>query len=77
MPTQKILIIERNPRIGELISGQLNAKGYDATDVRHGAEAATSMRYRETDLILLDNEVLLAQKDELVQQVEGIMGEKK
>jgi hypothetical protein len=35
------------------------------------------MRYRETDLILLDNEVLLAQKDELVQQVEGIMGEKK
>lgn len=55
----KILIIERNARIGGLIAGQLNAKGFEATDVRHGAEAAVALREGPADLVLLDNQVVM------------------
>ena len=55
----KILIIERNARIGGLISSQLNQHGYQAKDVRHGAEAAVALREELADLILVDNEVVL------------------
>ena len=53
----RVLIIERNEKIGGLISGQLKQQGYEATDVRHGAEAVMALRQNETDLILLDNQV--------------------
>ncbi len=55
----KILIIERNARIGGLIAGQLNAKGFEAVDVRHGAEAAVALRQQAADLVLLDNQVVM------------------
>lgn len=55
----KILIVERNERIGRLISRQLNEHGYQAKDVRHGAEAAIALRNEMADLILIDNEVVL------------------
>jgi len=55
----KVLIIERNARIGGLIAGQLNAKGFAASDVRHGAEAAVALRQEAADLILLDNQVVM------------------
>ena len=57
MPGLKILIIERNPKIGGLVAGQLREKGYEAADVRHGAEAAVSLREQEASLILMDNQV--------------------
>ena len=53
----RVLVIEHDERIGGLISGQLKQLGYDASDVRHGAEAAMALRQNETDLILLDNQV--------------------
>ena len=40
----KILIVERNARIGELINNQLRENGFEARDVRHGAEAAIALR---------------------------------
>jgi HD-like signal output (HDOD) protein/CheY-like chemotaxis protein len=57
MAASKILVVERNPKIGGLIAGQLKEKGYDALDVRHGAEAALSLRQRPADLILMDSQV--------------------
>jgi len=39
MSDQHILIIEKNPKIGVLISSQLRQKGYGSEDVRHGADA--------------------------------------
>jgi len=57
MPGLKILVIERNPKIGGLVAGQLREKGYEAADVRHGAEAAVSLRQKGADLILMDNQV--------------------
>lgn len=59
MAGQSVLVIERNPKIGELIAGQLRAKGYDATDVRHGAEAALAMRGELPSLILMDNQIVM------------------
>lgn len=55
----KILIIERNARIGGLITSQLNSKGFEAADVRHGAEAAVVLRAGPADLVLLDNQVVM------------------
>lgn len=57
MPTLKILVVERNPKIGGLVAAQLKEKGYEASDVRHGAEAAVLLRQQAADLILLDNQV--------------------
>ena len=44
MPAIKILVIERNPKIGALIASQLRSSGYDTREVRHGAEAAVEFR---------------------------------
>lgn len=55
----KILIIESNARIGGLITSQLNSKGFEAADVRHGAEAAVALRAGPADLVLLDNQVVM------------------
>ena len=57
MPSQRILLIERNPRIGALVSGQLREKGYEAADVRHGAEAVLELRKQACDAILIDYQV--------------------
>ena len=53
----RILIIERNPKIGGLIAGQLREKGFEAVEVAHGAEAAVELRKKPADLILMDNQV--------------------
>ena len=53
----RVLVVEHSPKIGQLVAGQLQQNGFDATDVRHGAEAAIELRRQECDLILLDNQV--------------------
>lgn len=53
----RILVVERNPKIGGLIAGQLREKGFEAVEVTHGAEAAVELRKKKADLILLDNQV--------------------
>lgn len=63
MAAQKVLVIERNPKIGGLIAGQLSQKGYEAEDVRHGAEAAMALR-----------DQILDQQEEITEQVEAILG---
>jgi HD-like signal output (HDOD) protein/CheY-like chemotaxis protein len=57
MADVKILVIERNPKIGGLVAGQLREKGYSASDVRHGAGAAVKLREGPADLILMDSQV--------------------
>ncbi len=53
----RILVVERNPKIGGLIAGQLREKGFEAVEVTHGAEAAVELRKKKADLILMDNQV--------------------
>ena len=55
----RILVIERNEKIGGLICTQLREKGFDAVDVRHGAEAAMELRNQIADLILMDGRIPL------------------
>ncbi len=55
----RLLVIERNEKIGGLISGQLREKGFEAVDVRHGAEAAVELRNQVADIILMDNQIPL------------------
>ncbi len=40
----RVLVVERNERIGGLISGQLRENGYEAIDVRHGVEVVVELR---------------------------------
>jgi HD-like signal output (HDOD) protein/CheY-like chemotaxis protein len=53
----RILIVDRNQKIGSLVCGQLREKGYEARDVRHGAEAAVALRDAGADIILLDHQI--------------------
>ena len=53
----RILVVERNAKIGALIAGQLREKGFEAVEVTHGAEAAVELRKKAADLILMDNQV--------------------
>ena len=53
----RVLVIEANEKIGALIADQLRLKGYEAVDVRHGAEAAVALREKAAQVILLDNKV--------------------
>jgi HD-like signal output (HDOD) protein len=59
MADYRILVIEGNPKIGGLIAGQLREKGFDALDVRHGAEAAVALRQQLCNLILMDSQIPL------------------
>ncbi len=53
----RVLVVERNERIGGLISGQLRENGYEAIDVRHGVEVVVELRRQVADVILMDNQV--------------------
>ena len=55
----RVLVIERNEKIGGLISSQLKQKGFEAADVRHGAEAVGELRQNIADVIVLDNQVVM------------------
>ena len=57
MAALKVLVIEKNAKIGGLVAGQLREKGYEASDVRHGAGAATALRADPVNLILMDNQI--------------------
>ena len=59
MAADRILVIERNAKIGELVTGQLREKGFEADDVRHGAEAALKLRDHPTKIILMDNQIAM------------------
>jgi HD-like signal output (HDOD) protein/CheY-like chemotaxis protein len=51
------MVVERNPRIGNLIAGKLREHGFQTIDVRNGAEAAWELRSQLCDLILMDHRV--------------------
>ena len=53
----KILVVEKNEKIGGLICAQLREKGHDVGDCRNGPEAALQLRSGGADVILLDNAV--------------------
>ena len=55
----RIIVVERNEKIGGLISGQLREKSFDAIDVRQGAEAAVELRKKLADLIIIDHQIAL------------------
>ena len=55
--TARVLVVEKNPKIGGLISNQLREKGIEATDCRNGAEAVVELRKKTVNVILLDNAV--------------------
>ena len=55
----RVLVVERNEKIGALISGQLRDKGYDAVDVRHGAAMAVELRRKVADVIVMDNQIAM------------------
>jgi len=55
----RVLVIERNEKIGGLITNQLTEQGFEAVDVRHGAEAVLRLREKIADVIVLDNQVAL------------------
>jgi len=55
----RVLIIERNEKIGGLISSQLQQKGFEAVDVRHGPGAVMELRQQLADVIVLDNQVAM------------------
>ena len=53
----RVLVVERNEKIGGLVAGMLGENGYDAVDVRHGAEMVVELRRQVADVILMDNQV--------------------
>lgn len=53
----KILVVEKNEKIGGLICAQLREKGHQVSDCRNGPEAVLSLRKNGADVILLDNAV--------------------
>lgn len=54
MPKKKILLIEDEPVLGEILLKKLLAEGYEATWAHDGASGLDSMRMIHPDLILLD-----------------------
>ena len=52
---KKILITGATGFVGSHLTELCMEKGYDVVDVRHGAEAALSLREQVADLILMDN----------------------
>ncbi len=53
----KILVVEKNEKIGGLICAQLREKGHEVNDCRNGPEAVLQLRKTGADIILLDNAV--------------------
>ncbi|MDA0335325.1 MAG: response regulator [bacterium] len=53
----KILVVEKNEKIGGLICAQLREKGHEVNDCRNGPEAVLQLRKAGADIILLDNAV--------------------
>ena len=53
----KILVVEKNEKIGGLIRAQLREKGHEVNDCRNGPEAVLSLRKNGADVILLDNAI--------------------
>ncbi len=63
MSTQKILIVEDEPKIARLLSDYLNDFGYDTTICNDGSEATELFHSVRPDCVLLD--VMLPNKDGL------------
>ena len=53
----RVLVVDRNPKIGGLVSGQLRERGFEAADCLNGAEAVVQLRQSKADVILLDDSV--------------------
>ena len=51
----RVLVVERNEKIGGLVAGMLGENGYEAVDVRHGADMVVELRRQVADVILMDN----------------------
>ena len=72
MAAQQLLVIERNPKIGGLIAGQLKEKGHEAEDVRHGAEVALSLR--STRVMRVCRSAFFSFQSSLMQQALSFLG---
>nr|WP_083584198.1 MtrAB system response regulator MtrA [Corynebacterium sp. NML130628] len=54
MPMSKILVVDDDPAINEMLTIVLEAEGFDSRPVTDGAEAVQAFHEYEPDLILLD-----------------------
>jgi len=59
--TQKILVVEDEPKLAKLLSDYLVQAGFDATTIANGLEVTAWMKQNSPDLILLD--LMLPGKD--------------
>ena len=57
----KILVVEDDPNLGNLLAEYLNAKGYDATRAENGKEGMKAYRLGHFDFLILD--VMMPVKD--------------
>ena len=67
----KLLVVEDDPNIVELLSASLRFAGFDVTTVTNGAQAVTTARESRPDLIVLD--VMLPDLDgfEVIRRIRG------
>ncbi|TBR41557.1 response regulator [Marinomonas agarivorans] len=54
MNTSKILLVEDNQELAELVYDYLDKKGFNVTVINDGAEAVDAIRQQQPDLVILD-----------------------
>ncbi len=69
---EKILIVEDDPRISDLLAEALEREGYRVTRAWSGTEAALVLKYSRPDLILLDLTLPGLTGEELLPELSGI-----
>ncbi len=52
--TRKILVVDDEPNLRELVSGRLEQNGYEVTTAADGYQALTKVKQSQPDLIILD-----------------------
>ena len=57
----KLLIVEDDPNLGEILSEYLGLKGYDTTLMRDGEEGSNAFKESDYDLCILD--LMMPKKD--------------
>ncbi len=54
---RRVLVVEDDPHVGEVLAAYLTARGYEAVVARSGAEALASVRERAPDAAVVDLEL--------------------